>query len=419
MTVRIAAVVDPGRPGDEQSLARARELSRQGAPDLEWWPVTAAVIGRTGLDGVDGLWLTGWDEGPAAERVGGEAWRLAGLGVPVVVSPAEPPAGFVAQARARAAYRTAWEQERLRAAAEEAAEREPRTYVSQMRGPRMRWWRPLVALAVAAAVMVAGTVVSFLPLLLGDAGSAEAAEAAVDPTDPLAAVSMNVLLACLIPATLLGVWVGFRRSPWRVLSVSGRMRWGWLARCFLVVLPLWAAYLAVTWFVFEQEVLPRPEHWVALLVITLVTTPFQAAGEEVAFRGGLVQGVGAWIRSPVAALVVTTVLSTAGFVAAHGSADPWIVVELGSFAVAGCWLAWRTGGLEATIALHIVNNLLVMATGILLGGLEESYVDGTSQGSPVSAGMNVVATAVVTAVLLRLARRRGVAPAGWTTPARG
>jgi membrane protease YdiL (CAAX protease family) len=197
------------------------------------------------------------------------------------------------------------------------------------------------------------------------------------------------------------------------------MRWAWLGWCLLVVTPLWAAYLAVTWVVFDQEVLERPEHWVALLVITLLTTPFQAAGEEIAFRGGLVQGVGAWFRSPVVALMVTAVLSTAAFAAAHGSADPWIIVELGSLAVAGCWLAWRTGGLEAVIVLHVVNNVLIMATGILLGGLEESYIDGASEGSPLSAGMNVVATVLVTAVLLWLARRRGIAPAGWRTPATG
>ena len=33
--------------------------------------------------------------------------------------------------------------------------------------------------------------------------------------------------------------------------------------------------------------------------------------------------------------------------------------------------------------------------------------------------MNLVATAVVTALLLWLARRRGIAPAGWRTPAQG
>ena len=53
--------------------------------------------------------------------------------------------------------------------------------------------------------------------------------------------------------------------------------------------------------------------------------------------------------------------------------DVWIWIDIGSLAVAACWLAWRTGGIEAGIALHVVNNLAVtFAVGILLGGLEES-----------------------------------------------
>ena len=50
---------------------------------------------------------------------------------------------------------------------------------------------------------------------------------------------------------------------------------------------------------------------------------------------------------PVVALVVTTVMSTVAFAPAHGSLDPWILIELGTLAVFGCYLAWRTGGLEA------------------------------------------------------------------------
>ena len=138
-----------------------------------------------------------------------------------------------------------------------------------------------------------------------------------------------------------------------------------------------------------------------------------------AFRGGLVQSIGSWFRSPVVALVVTTVISTAAFALADGSLDPWILTELGSLAVFGCYLAWRTGGLEAVIVIHVINNVLILVSGALLGGLEESYVDGASTGSPVSAGMNLVVTGATTAVLLWLARRRGIAPAGWLTPARG
>lgn len=415
MTVRIAAVGDPGHLEDQQSLARARALSREAAPDLEWSPLTTRRVDGDDLAGFDALWFLSWPQAPEAEGLRRAAWGAHGTGTPVLVSPTEPPAWFVGQARQRAAYRLVAERQAAEAAALEAAEREPRTYVHQMRGPRFRWWRPLLALAVATVSWLVLAAVFTIPTLLLVESEAEM----MNPVDPWSSLSLNLLLASLIPATLVGLAAGFRRSPWRVLSVAGRLRWGWLGWCLLVVTPLWAGYLLVTWFVFDQEVLDRPESWGALLAITLLTTPLQAAGEEIAFRGGLVQGVGAWVRSPLVALALTAVLSTATFAAAHGSADPWIIVELASLAVAGCWLAWRTGGLEAVIVLHVVNNVLIMVTGILLGGLEESYIDGASEGSPLSAVMNVVATALVTAVLLRLARRRGIAPRGWRTPATG
>jgi membrane protease YdiL (CAAX protease family) len=297
-----------------------------------------------------------------------------------------------------------------------AADAEPRPYVHQMRGPRHRWWRPLLAALVGTLSWLL-----LLALLTTGFGLAGLIPDTIEgfATDAWASLYGNLVLAALIPATLLALWVGHRRSPWRVFSVAGRFRWGWALWCAAVVLPIWAVYLGASWVVFEQEVLPRPEQWVGLIVVSLLTTPLQAVGEEVAFRGGLVQSVGSWFRSPVVALVVSTVLSTAAFALAHGSLDPWILTELGSLAVFGCYLAWRTGGLEAVIVIHVVNNLLILVSGAVLGGLEESYVDGASTGSPVSAGMNLVVTAATTAVLVWLARRRGIAPAGWLTPARG
>ncbi|MGL5816873.1 MAG: lysostaphin resistance A-like protein [Phycicoccus sp.] len=417
MTVHIAAVGDPDQHDSRVAVDRARARSVGAAEDLRWWPVasTDADVGRLGA--FDALWLIAWPEGVDGERLRDAAWHAHRRGVPVVVTDREPPPWFVVSARQRAARREEQDRQLAEAAALEAADREPRSYVHQMRGARYRWWRPLLAVTVAVAAFVLCLVLVFA----SDAalGLVESEADWEDPVDPWSSLLGNLMLAGLIPATLVGVWAGFRRSPWRVLSVSGRLRWNWLGWCLLVVTPLWAAYLAASWVLFDQEVGDRPDQWVVLLVITALTTPLQAAGEEVAFRGGLVQGVGAWIRSPVVALAVTTVLSTAGFAAAHGSTDPWILAELGSFAATGCWLAWRTGGLEAAIVLHVVNNVLLMVQGALLGGLEESYVDGASRGSASSAATALVANAVATAVLLWLARRRGVAPARWRTPALG
>ncbi|MCB1240624.1 MAG: CPBP family intramembrane metalloprotease, partial [Tetrasphaera sp.] len=292
-----------------------------------------------------------------------------------------------------------------------AEEARPRPYVHQMRGPRHRVWRPLVALVLLLVLTMLFMGAVTVPF--GLAGGLPDDFEKLDLSVP-SQLWMNLTLAALIPASMIATRIAYGRPRGRLFSVTGRLRWGWLLQCMALVAPLWVVYLAASWVVFGQEVLPRPEAWIGLLVVTLLTTPLQAAGEEVAFRGLVVQAVGAWIRSPVVALAVSTAVSAAIFVAAHGSMDVWIWIDIGSLAVAACWLAWRTGGIEAGIALHVVNNLAVTFAGILLGGLEESYVDTETTGSPVSATMSVVVMTIATALILWLAKRRGIAPAGRT-----
>lgn len=294
---------------------------------------------------------------------------------------------------------------------------EPRSYVHQMRGPRYRWWRPVLALGIATVTFAVLIAVVMAGFLITGAVPMDGSEP--DMLAPGGFLSGNLMIGALLPATLVGLWAGFGMRPGRVFCVAGRMRWGWLGRCLTLIAPLWAAYVGLSWVVGGGEIKERPEHWLGLLVVALLSTPLQAAAEEVAFRGGLVQGFGAWFRSPVAALVVTTFLSAGLFALAHGSLDVWILIDLGFMAAAGCWLSWRTGGLEAIIALHVANNLLVTAAGLALGGLEDAYVDTGVTSTPGQAGASVLATTVVVLVLLRLARRRGIAPLGWRAPAVG
>lgn len=294
---------------------------------------------------------------------------------------------------------------------------EPRSYVHQMRGPRYRWWRPVVALGVAAVTLAVLMGVLMAGFMLSGAVPMDGSEP--DMLAPGGFLSGNVIIGALLPATMVGLWAGFEVRPGRVFSVAGRMRWGWLGRCLAILAPLWATYIGVSWVVMGGGIQERPEQWLGLLVIALLTTPLQAAAEEVAFRGGLVQGVGAWFRSPVVALVVTTLLSAALFGLAHGSLDLWILLDLGFMAAAGCWLSWRTGGLEAIIALHVANNLLVTAAGLVFGGLADAYIDTGVTSTPLDTAMSIAMTSIVAALLLRSARRQGIAPQGWREPALG
>jgi len=284
----------------------------------------------------------------------------------------------------------------------------PVAYHQLLRGPRWRWWRPLLSFAVLLGLLVALMIVVFggypgLDLLLPDrwVGSLD------EEFSPLSTNQGDVLLAGLILVAMGATAVAHKVRPRWVSSVAGGLRWRWLGRCLLVTAPVWVLYLGLG-SVLDPVEPGRPQHWVLLLVMAVVVTPFQAAGEEYLFRGWLVQNLGSYFARPVAGLVVTTVVSAALFGLAHGSPDPWVLLSIATLAVAACLANWRTGGLEAGIAMHVVNNVGVGLVTITYGGYTDSFVDGATTGSPWDFFPGLVVHAIAVALILWQGRRAGV-----------
>jgi membrane protease YdiL (CAAX protease family) len=221
----------------------------------------------------------------------------------------------------------------------------------------------------------------------------------------------------------LSIWAVHRIRPRYVSSVQGGIRWRWLLRCALVVVPVWAVYLGLG-ALLEPASSGRPAQWGLLLLIVLFLTPLQAAGEEYLFRGWIMQNVGAWFRSPMVGLVVSMVVSVVAFSAAHGSPDLWVLGSLGVFALTAGIATWRTGGLEAGIAIHTVNNVGVFFLVILQGGWNEAFVGADTTGAPVDVGIALLVHGVALALILWQAMKAGiqrlyqpVSPPAETTPA--
>lgn len=281
----------------------------------------------------------------------------------------------------------------------------PVPYHQLLRGPRWRWWRPLLSLAVLVGLL--------LVLFLGLFSAFDGIDALLpdrwvgtldDDLSPVSTLELDLVLAGLIPVAAGAVAIAHRVRPRWVSSVCGGVRWRWLARCSLVVAPVWVVYLGLG-FLLDPLEPERPAHWVLLLVMALLVTPFQAAGEEYLFRGWLVQNLGGYFARPVAGLVVSTVVSAALFGLAHGSPDPWVLLSIATLAVAACLANWRTGGLEAGIAMHAVNNVGVGIVTITYGGYAESFVSETTTGSPWDFFPGVVVHALAVALILWQARR--------------
>jgi membrane protease YdiL (CAAX protease family) len=192
-----------------------------------------------------------------------------------------------------------------------------------------------------------------------------------------------------------------------VSSVAGRLRWRWLGWCLLAaVLPV--AVLTGTAFLLpdgetgagESQVWVGWGSFLTSLGVLAVFVPVQAAAEEYVFRGWLTQAVGAFVRSPWFAVLPQAVL----FAAAHGWGTTWGFIGLLVFGVVAGWLTIRTGGLEAAVALHVLNNLV--AFGTLAAVVDGLTSEETAADSPWPLALADVATTLMYAALvLWLARR--------------
>lgn len=241
---------------------------------------------------------------------------------------------------------------------------DPRPYHQFLRTARHRWWKPLVALSMAGAgwflVMLALAPVGYIL----DGRSADLQSGGPEQLlrlTPWVFLANNVALASGIPLVLLAQWVVWGQRPGWLSSVEGRFRWGWFARCLAWALPLLAALVGLSLLVVPADDVRWRDHSLLMLVGILLTTPWQAAGEEYMMRGLQQRAVAAWFAHPVAGWVVSTAVASVTFMLLHAAQDPWLNLFYLLFGVVASYAVWRTGGLEAACAIHIANNLSGMA----------------------------------------------------------
>lgn len=291
--------------------------------------------------------------------------------------------------------------------------------------PRHRWWRPLVVGLVASGLYVAafGTLLVALVVLgLAVPSLAPAVDRLLgddlDLSNPVAYALMLGSLVLMLPAVLLAARLTGSGPAGLLSSVKGHLRFRWLRTATLLALAIWAPVMAVSVGVEVLAGTLQVHHvavptTLALLVLTVALVPFQAAAEEYVFRGYLAQLVGSWLRHPAFAVLLPVPL----FVLGHGY-DAVGSVDVAIFAVFCGWLTWRTGGLEAAIAVHVANNVILMSLAAL--GLSDPNATDTSVlGLGVSVAMMAVFTVLVTrrADALGIVRTRAAAPGGVSAPA--
>jgi membrane protease YdiL (CAAX protease family) len=285
-------------------------------------------------------------------------------------------------------------------------------------GGRPGWWRLVVGiLALVLGMLVVAVNLWQVPFMVYFAASGQDVGASVDqmidfsnPT-PLGLAYLNLVLATGIPLTWLIIRVVHGLRPRWLASVLPRLRWRYLLAC------VGLALLALIVTIVVSALLPaQPGGDVSgelndftrttrdFVLVLVLLTPLQAVGEEYAFRGYLTQAFGGIFRHPVPPVLAQAVL----FALAHGLGQgiPIFFDRLAFGLVAGT-LVILTGGLEAGIAMHVVNNLLAFGLALAFGDMGSSLEP--TGGSWWMIPVTLTQSLVYLGLALLVARRMGLA----------
>lgn len=284
------------------------------------------------------------------------------------------------------------------------------------------WWRG----ATAIALLVAGFLL--LSIVLGGLGvlidlatgaySLDQLSRGEITLTPWSMLANNLSLAALWPIAMLLQWWLFGVRPGWMSSVEGRFRWRWVGRLAVVIVPVWAVYVGVSFLFSPTNAVVIDGTVVAMVLVVLLTTPLQSAGEEFGARGLIQRSVGSWFASPVVAFLVGALVSGAIFASAHLAGDPWLIAYYFVFGVSLSFAARGTGGLEAPVLIHATNNVLLLVPTALMSQTDSVFQREAGVAGPF---MLLPMALCVAAALFSTwwAKRNGVTTTAPLPPARG
>lgn len=230
------------------------------------------------------------------------------------------------------------------------------------------WWVGLVVIIICYVVLgsipvVVGTIMGLI--VIDESGSILGGDA-----NPVQFALVMISPIMLFVGTWLAQRLVHRRTLTQLTSTS-QFRWPLVWQGMAIWLGM-----GVIFTVAESLIYPgRYEwtfdfnQWILIAPLVLLLIPIQAAGEELFFRGYLMQAVARLWAQPV----FLVLLSGVAFMAPH-LANPEMSKALGGeipmalnyflVGVGTAWLSVRDNGTERAIGMHVINNLYAgMAVG--------------------------------------------------------
>lgn len=244
------------------------------------------------------------------------------------------------------------------------------------------WWKPVVGVLLVVVGMVVIAPLVLLPVLMvgvamegGPFWESFQQAATLEVIGPSSLLYLNLTLGSTILVTWFVMRVVHRMRPRWLTSVVPKMRWKFFFICLGLAVVALIAQVVVSMLLpgaEETDVTQKVNDFTAttalLAVVVVLTTPLQAAGEEYVFRGYLMQAIGSLFNNKWVAILVTATV----FAMAHGVQNFPLFFDRFMFGLIAGWLVVRTGGLEAGIAMHILNNFLAFGYALTFSDLTET-----------------------------------------------
>jgi membrane protease YdiL (CAAX protease family) len=243
---------------------------------------------------------------------------------------------------------------------EEVLPRDGAQYPQILRNDSYLWWRSLMGAAFGLSLfLLLTTVVSqavvaiFWVLTARSTPYASYFTSAFAFERPSGMLGANLGIATLIPIAWGLMAVIHRVRPRWLSSVQPRIRWKYLLICLGVAAVALNGVLLLSILYSPMPAVGAQRGFWGFLVVILLTSPLQAAAEEIFFRGYLMQALGSLWSQPWFGVVVSSVV----FALFHGTQNLPLFLDRLVFGLLAALLVWRTGGLEAGIAAHVINNI--------------------------------------------------------------
>lgn len=249
------------------------------------------------------------------------------------------------------------------------------SYPQILRTESYTWWRSLLGVLVALSLyfLLTGVISQVLIMASFAVTSpgvvyADYYRQALRFELPAGMLATNLGIACLIPISFVVIMIVHQLRPRWLGSVRPGLRWNYLLISLGIAAISFAAVFALSTLAGPgSSVHPQPKFWIFLIII-LLTSPLQAAGEEYLFRGYLLQACGSVVRNPWFGVIVSSVV----FALFHGTQNLPLFLDRFAFAILAATLVLRTGGIEAGIGAHVINNVYAFGLAGLTGTIAQA-----------------------------------------------